>query len=112
MLELTTINTTELVNKKLGTQLNNIKKAVETGNNQQWKIADTIASIVDDKLFIDDFESEKNLASVLGMSRANLNKMKNASHYHKEVSELNAFTLSKVMELLVIPKDDIVSFLY
>ena len=111
MLELTTINTTELVNKKLGTQLNNIKKAVETGNNQQWKIADAIATIVDDELFIDDFESEKNLASVLGMSRSNLNKMKNASHYHKEVSELNAFTLSKVMELLVIPKEDIVAFL-
>lgn len=111
MLELTTINTTELVNKKLGTQLNNIKKAVETGNNQQWKIADAIATIVDDELFIDDFESEKNLASVLGMSRSNLNKMKNASHYHKEVSELTAFTLSKVMELLVIPKEDIVSFL-
>ena len=111
MLELTTINTTELVNKKLGTQLNNIKKAVETGNNQQWKIVDAIATIVDDELFIDDFESEKNLASVLGMSRSNLNKMKNASHYHKEVSELNAFTLSKVMELLVIPKGDIVSFL-
>ena len=37
--------------------------------------------------------------------------MKNASHYHKEVSELNAFTLSKVMELLVIPKEDIVAFL-
>ena len=111
MLELTTINTTELVNKKLGTQLNNIKKAVETGNNQQWKIADAIAKIVDNELFIDDFESEKNLASVLGMSRSNLNKMKNASHYHKEVSELNAFTLSKVMELLVIPKEDIVAFL-
>ena len=111
MLELTTINTTELVNKKLGTQLNNIKKAVETGNNQQWEIADAIATIVDNELFIDDFESEKNLASVLGMSRSNLNKMKNASHYHKEISELNAFTLSKVMELLVIPKEDIVSFL-
>ena len=111
MLELTTINTTELVNKKLGTQLNNIKKAVETGNNQQWKIADAIATIVDNELFIDDFESEKNLASALGMSRSNLNKMKNASHYHNEVVELNAFTLSKVMELLVIPKEDIVSFL-
>ena len=111
MLELITIKTTELVNKKLGTQLNNIKKAVETGNNQQWKIADAIATIVDDELFIDDFESEKNLASVLGMSRSNLNKMKNASHYHKEVSELNSFTLSEVMELLVIPKEDIVAFL-
>ena len=111
MLELTTINTTELTNKKLGTQLNAIKKAVDTGNNQQWKIADAIATIVDDELFIDDFETEGNLAKVLGMSRPNLNKMKKASHYHKEVEELNAFTLTKVMELLVIPKEEIVDFL-
>ena len=111
MLELTTINTTELTNKKLGTQLNNIKKAVDTGNNQQWKIADAIATIVDDELFIDDFETEGNLAKVLGMSRQNLNKMKKASHYHKEVAELNAFTLTKVMELLVIPQEQIVDFL-
>lgn len=111
MLELTTINTTELTNKKLGTQLNNIKKAVDTGDNQQWKIADAIATIVDDELFIDDFETEGNLAKVLGMSRPNLNKMKKASHYHKEVAELNAFTLTKVMELLVIPQEEIVDFL-
>ena len=111
MLELTTINTTELTNKKLGTQLNAIKKAVDTGNNQQWKIADAIATIVDDELFIDDFETEGNLAKVLGMSRPNLNKMKKASHYHKEVEELNAFTLTKVMELLVIPQEKIVEFL-
>ena len=111
MLELTTINTTELVNNKLGTQLNAIKKAVDTGNNQQWKIADAIATIVDDELFIEDFETEGNLAKVLGMSRPNLNKMKKASHYHKEVEELNAFTLTKVMELLVIPKEEIVDFL-
>ena len=111
MLELTTINTTELTNKKLGTQLNNIKKAIDTGNNQQWKIADAIATIVDDELFVDDFETEGNLAKVLGMSRPNLNKMKKASHYHKEVEELHAFTLTKVMELLVIPQEEIVDFL-
>ena len=111
MLELTTINTMELTNKKLGTQLNAIKKAVDTGNNQQWKIADAIATIVDDELFIEDFETEGNLAKVLGMSRPNLNKMKKASHYHKEVEELNAFTLTKVMELLVIPQEEIVDFL-
>ena len=111
MLELTTINTTELTNKKLGTQLNTIKKAVDTGNNQQWKIADAIATIVDNELFIDDFETEGNLAKVLGMSRPNLNKMKKASHYHKEVEELNNFTLTKVMELLIIPKEKIVEFL-
>ena len=111
MLELTTINTTELTNKKLSTQINTIKKAVDTGNNQQWKITDAIATIVDDELFVDDFETEGNLAKVLGMSRPNLNKMKKASHYHNEVEELNDFTLTKVMELLVIPKEEIVDFL-
>ena len=111
MLELTTINTMELTHNKLGTQLNAIKNAVDTGNNQQWKIADAIATIVDDELFVDDFETEGVLAKVLGMSRPNLNKMKKASHYHKEVAELNAFTLTKVMELLVIPQDEIVDFL-
>ena len=111
MLELTPINTTELTNKKLVTQLNAIKKAVDTGNSQQWKTADAIATIVDDELFVDDFETEGNLAKVLGMSRSNLNKMKKASHYHKEVAELNAFTLTKVMELLVIPQEEIVDFL-
>ena len=45
------------------------------------------------------------------MSRPNLNKMKKASHYHKEVEELNVFTLTKVMELLVIPQEEIVDFL-
>lgn len=111
MLELTTINTTELTNKKLGTQLNSIKKAVVTGDNLHWKIADAIATIIDDELFVDDFKTEGNLAKVLGMSRPNLNKMKKASHYHKEVEELNAFTLTKVMELLVIPQEEIVDFL-
>ena len=48
---------------------------------------------------------------MLGMSRPNLNKMKKASHYHKEVEELNVFTLTKIMELLVIPQEEIVDFL-
>ena len=48
---------------------------------------------------------------MLGMSRPNLNKMKKASHYHREVEELKVFTLTKVMELLVIPKEEIVDFL-
>ena len=37
--------------------------------------------------------------------------MKKASHYHNEVEELNNFTLTKVMELLIIPKEKIVEFL-
>ena len=75
MNDLMTINTTELANKKLGTQINNIKKAIVTGNASQWKIADAIYTIISGELFVEDFENEKNLAEVLGMSRSNLNKM-------------------------------------
>ena len=65
MLELTTINTTELTNKRLGTQLNTIKKAVDTGNNQQWKIADAIATIVDEELSVDELEADAHTATSL-----------------------------------------------
>lgn len=111
MNDLMTINTTELANKKLGAQLNNIKKAIDTGNASQWKIADAIRTIITGELFVEDFENEKNLAEVLGMSRSNLNKMKKSSEYHSEIEELKPFTLAKVMEMLVIPKDKIVDFL-
>lgn len=111
MNEIMSINTATLTNKKLGTQLNTIAKAIATGNASQWKIADAIYTIITGDLFVDDFETEKKLADALGMSRTNLNKMKNASDYHTSIEELHNYTLSKVMEMLVIPKESIVAFL-
>ena len=45
------------------------------------------------------------------MSRSNLNKMKNASIYHDEIVELADWTVTKIMEILVIPKDAVEQFL-
>ena len=106
-----TLNTTELSNKKLVTQFTRINKAIETGNKSKWTIADSIKTIVVDELYTEDFETEKKLADAFGMSRSNLNKMKNASIYHDEIVELSEWTVTKVMELLVIPKDAIEQFL-
>ena len=111
MNELITLNTTELSNKKLVTQFTRINKAIETGNKSKWTIADSIKTIVVDELYTEDFETEKKLADVFGMSRSNLNKMKNASIYHDEIVELADWTVTKIMELLVIPKDAIEQFL-
>ena len=111
MNELMTLNTTELSNKKLVTQFTRINKAIETGNKSKWTIADSIKTIVVDELYTEDFETEKKLADALGMSRSNLNKMKNASIYHDEIVELTEWTVTKVMELLVIPKDAVEQFL-
>lgn len=111
MNELMTLNTTELSNKKLVTQFTRINKAIETGNKSKWTIADSIKTIVVDELYTEDFETEKKLADVFGMSRSNLNKMKNASIYHDEIVELADWTVTKIMEILVIPKDDVEKFL-
>lgn len=111
MNELMTLNTTELNNKKLATQFTRINKAIETENKSKWTIADSIKTIVVDELYTEDFETEKKLADALGMSRSNLNKMKNASIYHDEIVELAEWTVTKVMEILVIPKDTVEKFL-
>ena len=111
MNELMTLNTTELNNKKLVTQFTRINKAIETGNKSKWTIADSIKTIVVDELYTEDFETEKKLADAFGMSRSNLNKMKNASIYHDEIVELAEWTVTKVMEILVIPKDAVEQFL-
>lgn len=111
MNELMTLNTTELSNKKLVTQFTRINKAIETGNKSKWTIADSIKTIVVDELYMEDFENEKKLADAFGMSRSNLNKMKNASIYHDEIVELADWTVTKIMEILVIPKDAVEQFL-
>ena len=111
MNELMALNTTELSNKKLVTQFTRINKAIETGNKSKWTIADSIKTIVVDELYTEDFETEKKLADAFGMSRSNLNKMKNASIYHEEILELADWTVTKIMEILVIPKDAVEQFL-
>ena len=111
MNELMTLKTTELSNKKLVTQFTRIDKAIETGNKSKWTIADSIKTIIVDELYTEDFETEKKLADAFGMSRSNLNKMKNASIYHDEIVELSDWTVTKIMEILVIPKDAVEQFL-
>ena len=111
MNELMTLNTTQLSNKKLATQFTRINKAIETGNKSKWTIADSIKTIIVNELYTEDFETEKKLADAFGMSRSNLNKMKNASIYHEEIVELADWTVTKIMEILVIPKDAVEQFL-
>ena len=111
MNELMTLNTAELSNKKIVTQFTRINKAIETGKKSKCTITDSIKTIVVDELYTEDFETEKKLADACGMSCSNLNKMKNASIYHDEIVELSDWTVSKIMEILVIPKDAVEQFL-
>ena len=124
--EIITINTTELANKKLAKEVKNIATALQTIGKNKWKVADALRTVYDDELWKDDFSTDKELATALGLSRPNMKKLVCASHYHNDIVEvvknadtgdddivkvLDGFTVSAVMELLGIAKSDIVSFL-
>ena len=48
MNEIITINTTELKNCKMATQLNTINKAIATGEKSKWTIAEEVAGIMEE----------------------------------------------------------------
>ena len=112
-----------LVNKELTKEVTKIANAIATIGKNKWKVADAIRSISEKELYKDDFETDTALAEKLGMSKAQFSKLKNASLYHAysydvvedgtthEVVPLNDFTVTQVMEMLVIPLADIAEFL-
>ena len=112
-----------LVNKELTKEVTKIANAIATIGKNKWKVADAIRNISEKELYKDDFETDTALAGKLGMSKAQFSKLKNASLYHAysydvvedgtthEVVPLNDFTVTQVMEMLVIPLADIAEFL-
>ena len=112
-----------LVNKELTKEVTKIANAIATIGKNKWKVADAIRNISEKELYKDDFATDTELAEKLGMSKAQFSKLKNASLYHaysydvvedgttREVVPLNDFTVTQVMEMLVIPLTDIAEFL-
>lgn len=112
-----------LVNKELTKEVTKIANAIATIGRNKWKVADAIRNISEKELYKDDFETDTALAEKLGMSKAQFSKLKNASLYHSysydvvedgtthKVVPLNDFTVTQVMEMLVIPLADIAEFI-
>ena len=123
MNEVIVVETMGLVNKELTKEVTKIANAIVTIGKNKWKVADAIRNISEKELYKDDFETDTALAEKLGMSKAQFSKLKNASFYHSysydvvgdgtthKVVPLNDFTVTQVMEMLVIPLVDIAEFL-
>ena len=123
MNEVIVVEAMGLVNKELTKEVTKIANAIATIGKNKWKVADAIRNISEKELYKDDFETDTALAEKLGMSKAQFSKLKNASLYHAysydvvedgtthEVVPLNDFTVTQVMEMLVIPLTDIAEFL-
>ena len=123
MNEVIVVEAMGLVNKELTKEVTKIANAIATIGKNKWKVADAIRNISEKELYKDDFATDTELAEKLGMSKAQFSKLKNASLYHAysydvvedgtthEVVPLNDFTVTQVMEMLVIPLADIAEFL-
>ena len=123
MNEVIVVEAMGLVNKELTKEVTKIANAIATIGKNKWKVADAIRNISEKELYKDDFKTDTALAEKLGMSKAQFSKLKNASLYHAysydvvedgtthEVVPLNDFTVTQVMEMLVIPLADIAEFL-
>ena len=123
MNEVIVVEAMGLVNKELTKEVTKIANAIATIGKNKWKVADAIRNISEKELYKDDFDTDTALAEKLGMSKAQFSKLKNASLYHAysydvvgdgtthEVVPLNDFTVTQVMEMLVIPLADIAEFL-
>lgn len=123
MNEVIVVEAMGLVNKELTKEVTKIANAIATIGKNKWKVADAIRNISEKELYKDDFETDTALAEKLGISKAQFSKLKNASIYHAysydvvedgtthNVAPLNDFTVTQVMEMLVIPLADIAEFL-
>ena len=123
--EIATIESMELSNKELKKDVKKLAKAYQTIQSNKWAVADTLRNICENETYKDDFKNDSAFAKVIGMNRSNLQRMVKASYYHslvtpikdaetgetKDVAILDGFGVSAVMEMLVIPEDNLLDFI-
>lgn len=112
MMTLATINTTTLVNKELGKELDNIQSAIATGNNCVWDVARGYANIVNNELFEEDFEDKKTFSEFVGVSSTTMTQYTKAVEFvdlNKEIEWIDRLTVNKAYILSTI--DDLGEFI-
>ena len=123
--EITKIESMELTNKELKKDVKKLAKAYQTIQSNKWAVADTLRNICENETYKDDFKNDSAFAKVIGMNRSNLQRMVKASYYHslvapikdvetgetKDVVILDGYGVSAVMEMLVIPEDNLLDFI-
>ena len=117
MNELATINTTALTNKKLAKELNTIQKCMLTVGKSEWGFAKSVAIIMSEELYKEDFETDKKLADALGVAKSTLSKAHRSVQRVVEFEALRdengnpIYSLAKVQEMLPVSVDDFNDFL-
>lgn len=117
MNELAIIDTTALANKKLAKELNTIQKCMLTVGKSEWGFAKSVAVIMSEELYKEDFETDKKLADALGVAKSTLSKVHRAVQRVVEFEALRddsgnpIYSLAKVQEMLPVSVEDFNDFL-
>ena len=97
----------ELTNKELNKQVSIIEKALAIGKKAQWDLTFAVAEIIDNELWEDDFDTQKEFASYMNLSNASISQYKGAVRFitatganPNDISVGNAYLLSTMVEVV------------
>lgn len=102
MNELTIMNVAELTNASFRKDCTSIAKAVDSKNKSNFKIAKAINHIITSENWQDDFASEEEMATYLGMSKSQMSMLKRADDIKALIGQdniiLDNLTVTKLYE--------------
>lgn len=94
----------EIQNKELNKQMALIHNALTLGKKAQWDVVFAVCNIIEDELWEDDFDSQKDFAEYMNISNASIsqykgaNKFLTATNYPSDnISVGNAYLLSSLI---------------
>ena len=105
--EIGRLDKVELINKELNKQVSIIEKAFASGKKAQWDLTFAVAEIIDNELWEDDFDTQKDFASYMNLSNASISQYKGAVRFitatganPNDISVGNAYLLSTMVEVV------------
>ena len=111
MNELKVLELGTLKNSKLNVAVKSINTAVATIGRNTWKVADTFAKIITEELFLEDFGTQANFADAVGFSKGAISRLVRSSELHKNIPDLENWSVSLVQELLPLEDADLQTLL-
>ena len=111
MNELKVLELGTLKNSKLNAAVKSINTAVATIGRNTWKVADIFEKIITEELFFEDFGTQANFADAVGFSKGAISRLVRSSELHKNIPDLENWSVSLVQELLPLEDADLQTLL-
>lgn len=101
---------TGLSNKELAKELKTIVEAMQVNTKSAWTVAESFTNIVCNELFADDYDTEKEFASDMGVSKGYLSQCKNAVLFADKYDVDRRLTVGKCYRLSVLSDEEYIEF--